>query len=216
MSQYIAYAPYVIWFSDPAEYAAAVASSGGNGYLHGPFAASVAFGITWPLVGGGVITGIKGIYGALPYGIPASPGPGYEVSHPNASGAFLKSDIDEVLVPGQGTNPPSGLTDPGPDMLLKWLGNIVFVNAQLGGSSPPPTAEIPKRRFICGCGEMVASGVEGTVGATTAVNSGSREASRTMEGMGLAIRGTNGCGFFERTVDEFYTPLSTKISWERF
>lgn len=55
MSQYTAYANYVIYFSDPTEYAAALALCGGNGFGHCPYTAASTFGIPWPLPGGGAL-----------------------------------------------------------------------------------------------------------------------------------------------------------------
>ena len=45
MSQYTAYANYVIYFSDPTEYAAALALCGGNGFGHCPYTAASTFGM---------------------------------------------------------------------------------------------------------------------------------------------------------------------------
>ena len=207
---YISYAMYVIWFSDLAEYNAAVVTAGGNGYGHCPLAAAVEFGVTWPLVGGGPISGTKGIYGSLPYGIPASPGPGFEISHPNHAGTFLRSDLDNVIVPGQTMNPPSGLTAPGEDMNLIWWGNIVYAPNEVVGV--PPTTPIPQRRWITGfenAGSYSDAFISYNIG-------GGRVGSRTLEGNGYVIRGNSTPGSGEMNTNRFRPGLTPRTSWERF
>jgi hypothetical protein len=208
---YTAYVNYIIWFADLAEYNAAVVTAGGNGYGHCPLAAATEFGIAWPLVGGGPLTGTKGIYGTMPYGIPASPGPGIEIQHPNASSAFLKSDLDSVIVPGQGAVPPSGLITPGEDMNLVWWGNITYSPNEVAGA--PPITPMPQRRWITGFGHLNTDHELGT-GFTA---SGGRASSRTMDGLGLSIVGANQAAFggMTRSVDTYRPGLTPKTSWER-
>lgn len=200
---YIAYANYVIWFSDPVEYAAAIVTCGGTGFAFCPKTAATTFGITWPLVTG-PLTGTKGIYGYYPYGIPASPGVGVEVSHPLPSGIFLKSDVDVVAVPGQGGS--SNV------MHLTWWGNLLLIKNNVLGA--PPTTAIPQRRWIHGF-ETGGTYDEGNIqGPNT---TGSREASRTLDGLGHSIRGQLNTGTpIKHFVDESRTGLTPKTSWERF
>jgi hypothetical protein len=207
---YTAYANYVIWFSDQIEYNAAIALAGGNGFGHCPLTAASTFGITWPLVGGGPITGTKGIYGSMPYGIPAVPGLGYEISHPQPSGYYLKSDVDFVDVPGQVGNPPQA---GGQTLHLVWWGVILFQSNDVAGV--PPTVPIPQRRWITGF-ETSGNFEEGAY-TTGLSQAGSRVASRTGEGMGIAIRGSNiSLAYQDRYTDQFRTGLTPKTSWERF
>lgn len=204
---YTSYANYVIWFTDLAEYNAAVALAGGNGWGHCPENAANTFGITWPLVGGGPMSGTKGIYGSLPYGIPG-PG-GFEVGHPQPSGFYLESEVDYVDVPGQVGNPPQA---GGQTMHLVWWGNIVYTVAEVGGA--PPTVPIPQRRWI---GGFETSGYfeEGNQGyANSQVVS--RVGSRTQEGMGAPLRGGINGGAQFRLVAENRPGLTPKTSWERF
>lgn len=204
---YTAYANYVIYFSDAAEYAAAIALCGGNGYGHCPKTAATQFGIAWPLVTSPLQT--KGMYGSIPYGIPASPGVGIEVGHPNPSGIFLTSDVDSVIVPGQ-TGIPA--ITPGPDMQLVWWGVLIKINAQAGGSIAPPTTPIPQRRWIGGYefGGILEEG------GSAQDYTGDRTSSRTKDGRGLAIRGTNSSRQWQRPVNEFIPGFTTRTSWERF
>ena len=206
---YTSYAMYVIWFADQAEYNAAVAFCGGNGFGHCPFTAAQQFGITWPLVGGGPMTGTKGIYGSLPYGIPSAPGPGIEIGHPAPSGVYLKSDVDSVDVPGQVGNPPQA---GGQTMHLVWWGSLVYSPNEVAGA--PPTVPIPQRRWI---GGFESSGYfeEGNQGyINTQVVS--RIASRTGDGMGQPTRGGINGGAQLRLVAENRPGLTPKTSWERF
>lgn len=200
---YTAYVNYIIYFTSAAEYAAAVAYCGGTGYGHCPRTAALRFGIPWPLVGGGILQS-KGIIGYLPYGIPASPGVGVEIGHPEPSGVFLKSDTDSFIVPGQFGN-PAGVV--GQDMTLVWWGQIMKVNI------PVTTTPIPERRFIGGLelGDNSAEGGGGLIG-----DEGSRKASRTLDGNGLIIRGTNHSPVWLRQQDEFVTGLTKRETWERF
>lgn len=204
---YTSYANYVIWFTDQAEYNAAVALAGGNGWGHCPFNAATTFGITWPLVGGGPITGTKGIYGSLPYGIPG-PG-GFEVSHPAPSGVFLLSEVDSVDVPGQVGNPPQA---GGQTMHLVWWGNIVYSPTEVAGA--PPTVSIPQRRWISGF--EATSNFDTGAYVAAATQAASRCSSRTGEGSGYALRGNNAIQYQDRYTDQFRAGLTPKTSWERF
>ena len=206
MAQYTAYANYVIYFSDPAEYAAAVAFCGGVGYGHCPRAAATQFGLTYPPP---TTIGTKGMYGLAPYGIPVF-APGYNIPHPLPSGVFLMANVDSVLVPGQLPSPP--YSPAGPDMLLVWWGVIVQINDVAGGTTPPQTS-IPRRRFIGGS-EPSGANEEGGAGGNN--DAGCRDSSRTINGKGLPIRGTNGIVFWTRQQDEFIAGLLPKTTWERF
>jgi hypothetical protein len=200
---YTAYANYVIYFSNPAEYAAAVALCGGNGYGHCPMSAATQFGIAWPLVTSPLQT--KGMYGYAPYGIPASPGVGIEVNHPEPSGVYLTSDVDSVIVPGQVGHPT---TVAGPDMQLVWWGVIVQVNAYAGGT--PSATPIPPRKFI---GGFELTGISGEGGSNNDTI-GSKLSSRTGDGLGYPIRGSNVPSYTVKALNEF--AVLTNSSWERF
>lgn len=195
---------YVIWFADVAEYNAAVALAGGNGYGHCPFTAATTFGIPWPLVGGPLYAGTKGIYynSGPPYA-------GLQINHPNPSGIIMDETIDVVVVPGQLGNPASqGM---GQTCNFTWWGNIVFQSQEVSGA--PPTTPIPQRRWIGGS-EVHSTLSEGGSGGNA--QSGSRSASRTIDGWGLPIRGSQILTVWLHTVDEFVAGLLPKTSWERF
>lgn len=208
---YTAYVNYVIWFSDQIEYNAAIAATGGNGYGHCPFLASATFTIPWPPAGGGPVIGTKGIYGLMPYGIPG-PG-GVEVYNPQASGKFLESEVDFVIVPGQPSNPAGSS---GQDLKLTWWGAIVFASTNVtpsgGGPPGPATTPIPQRRWIGGW-ESGGSGSEGLLGYSAG---NAKVASRTVDGHGYLIRGTAASGKGEHFVAEYIAGYEPKTSWERF
>src|SRR5262245_44201377 len=203
MSQYVAYANYVIYFSDPNDYAFAVLAAGGNQWLHSPQNAAATFGLTYPVPGGAL--GTKGMYilgqGTSQWDI--NP-PGSIVFHPASSGIRLSPAVDSVLIPGQASPPVSSI--PGPDMLLTWCGNIVRVGGTSAGTSPPATA-IPQRRFIGGV-EIMPRG-EGGQGILSV---GCRDSSRTIDGVGYCLRGPNSSGVWNRLINEFrsITDITTR------
>ena len=202
MASYTAHANYVIWFSDLAEYNAAVALAGGIGFGHCPFTAATTFGITWPLVGGGPITGTKGIY----YSNPVY-NPGSEIYHPGPTGIFYDDTVDYIDVPGQAGNPPQAV---GPDLHLVWWGCIIYAGQDVVGT--PPVTPIPKRRWIHGW-EYTGANYEGD---GPRGNAGSREASRSQDGMGWSYRGNNAAETITQFNNQFVPGFSSKTSWERF
>lgn len=209
---YTHYANYVIWFSDPVEYAAAQASCGGNGYLHCPHTAALEFGIPWPLVGGPTYQGTKGIY-TVSYSIGEDPGD--ELRHPLVSGVNLSSYEDSVSIPGQYPNPaPGPHPDRGDAGLTVWLGNIVFVGSS---TTAPLTTSIPARRWITSFDIPNIYSGEGATATTGSLNS-CREASRTVGGKGYAIRGANTAGttYLRKRIDCMGSIVNPKTSWERF
>src|SRR5438876_3871280 len=173
--QYKAYANYQIYFANQDEYNLAIAASGGNGFGHCPATAATKFGITpFPPVFD-TLNLSKGIVSPF-YSLSE---PGTEINHPNPSGVNLSPSVDSVIVPGQTGVPAWGSA--GPDMNLVWWGNIVKINGSAGEN---PSGLIPQRRWICG--------FEFGLGTEVSVSSNvSRESSRTIEGMGLSVRGDN-------------------------
>ena len=207
---YTAYAYYVIWFSNLTEYNAAIALYGGNGFGACPVTAAATFGITWPLTGEGPMTATKGMYGTLPWGIPASPGAGLEIGHPLASGVFIKSDVDSVIVPGQNGNPAQ---TPGQDMNLVWWGNILYAPNQVS-PGVAPTTNIPERRWIQG---FENSNNQNSETITTGTRDGvSRVGSRTVDGSGYVLRGTSAPQTAFKLTDSWRVGLAPVTSWERF
>lgn len=206
---YTAYANYIIWFADPAEHAAAVAANG-QGYGHCPFAASSTFGLPWPPVGGGnMYTGTKGMY-TLSYSIGLDPGP--EIFHPTASGLFFSSFVDFLDVPGQPSNPAGSV---GADLHLVWWGYLILAPTENPITTVPPVTPIPPRRWLSSWDVLNNLQGEGQSSSGNLVSS--REASRTMDGKGYAIRGGNaGAGTYGLKVTTLMGGIAPKSSWERF
>jgi hypothetical protein len=205
MAQYIAYANFVVYFSNDADYNFAIGIAGSNSALMSPATAAATFGFVDGVNfnTGGPLDPIKGMYGFFPYGIPSTP-PGVEVNHPAPSGVFLTWDVDSVLVPGQvGTFGPAG-----PDMLLKWSMNIVKVaNSDPGAEDVAP---IPRRRWICGF-----EGRETGEGGQGGANNKSRDCSRTLDGVGIGMRNSGNYNF-DKSLDEYGAVITPTKSWERF
>jgi hypothetical protein len=191
MAQYTAYANYVIYFRDQTEYTNAVALVGGNQYQHSPAAAAALFGLAYPPAGGAL--GDRGMY-TVSYSLSD---PGSEIGHPNPSGIFLGGSVDSVVVPAQFG---------GADLLLIWEGIIQRVGGG-GGAAPAPPTNISQRRWIAGFE------FGGSAELTSLVNL-SRDASRVVDGLGLAVR-RNTAGF-TRAVNTFSAGFTTRTSWERF
>ncbi len=193
------YVYYSIWFADKTEYNAAVALVGGNLINTCPFNAATIFGITWPLVGGGPITGTKGMLNA---------GSWINIGFPSPSGVDLLNTINSVVVPGQVGNLP-GIWPKGPDCLFIWTGVINYSANEVAGA--PPVTPIPQRRWIAG---FEHTGADHELG-TGYANFGGRVGSRTMDGFGLTISGNNTSGSWSHSVDTYRPGLTPKKSWER-
>lgn len=214
MAEYIAYADYVIAFRDEADYNAAKAAVGGPIVYKNPHFMADYFGITWP-VGGSIDTASKFMYVPSGAGNYSLSEPGTQVNHPLASGVFLSPSVDYVIVPGQAGNPAS-IWPAGPDMKLIWSGTLVLWAAGAGevGSGGPPAsnpqiAPIPQRRFGSGFDLLE------TLAAPYASAGLSRSASRTSDGLGIALR--HDTGFIWTQLLAAYNPGFTSYdSWERF
>lgn len=201
MAFYTAYATYVVWFADAAEYAFAVATAGGTNFIETcPDNAAALFGIT--VLPGQPGTDLRGIYHIVP---PITS----NIGHPLPSGISLLTSQDSVLVPGQPGNPPS-IWPAGPDLLLKWSGFITRVG---GGNPAEPELEtpIPQRRWIGGDFTPNAEYMGGAPTSNTA-----RIGSRTVGGFGYVIRGANTGNVMNVNIDTVVPGLQPSISWDRF
>lgn len=199
---YTCYADYVIYFTNEDEYNFAVAYCGGRSFEGSPDSAGALFGFAVPTPGG-VNANTKGVYGFYPYIVGH---PAVEVQHPNPSGIFLDGATDFVTVPGQAGNPPSAYST-GDTMILRWRGTI-----QRNSGGILPFTPQPQRRWISGI-ELPPLG-EGGTGGNTGISC--RDSSRTLEGMGLAIRGQNFPGSITHQTNQYIVPAGANKSWERF
>jgi len=201
MAQYTAYAMYTICFIHQTEYAAAVALAGGNGYQHCPVTAANTFGIVYPGIGGPITT--NGIYFTPPLV------PGSEIGHPKPSGIILDDTVDSMLIPGQ-TGIPLNMWPKGPDMNLVWWGNIILITTEIV-EGVPQTTPIPPRRWVMGFDISGALAEGGSRDRT-----GSRIASRTTDGKGMQIRGTDTDSAQLIALNKFIPGYTSRSSWERF
>lgn len=196
MAQYEAFANYVVFFRDDADYNFAISVAGGNNLKIAPVDAANLFGITYPTVGE-MDNLDKGIYFLGSYT------PGTQINNPNPSGVFLNDTILSVVVPGQVGN-PLATWPKGPDLLLTWVANIV----KSGGKTQASPPAIAQRRWLMGW--EVSSG-EGILTINTV-----RDASRIIDGHGMACRNNSGATVQETRFVNAYRALSTATSWERF
>lgn len=193
MAQYTAYAPYVVYFRDEAELNSATSLVNGNGLLKNPSYVANLFGLPYPPPGG--VLGDRGMY-TLSYDLAS---PGSEIGHPLPSGVRLNPLTDFTIIPGQFG---------GPDLKLVWSCSMVRV----GGDSEDSSVfvEIPIRRF--GGGFEVADGENGLMPSGSGI---SRDASRTSEGLGWALRNNINMAW-TRALNSYDSTIMSNKSWERF
>ena len=133
-----------------------------------------------------------GMYGTAPFflGLPV---PGAPINNPNPTGLTMDGNVSSVTIPGTGG---------GPATILNWVATFVFIDQVLF------QAPIPLRRFIAGF-ESVG---DSSTGAPA--NGYSRDSSRTMDGVGLALRENINFNYLQ-SVTQYVTPSNPSLSWER-
>src|SRR5678816_1602343 len=208
------YMTFCITFRDRAEFDLAVAVCGGGPTcVITPQAAGILFGLgpnvaSWPT--GDVSTVSKFGWFTFPWGV------GQELRFPGPSGVFTTENQLSYNVPCQPGTPASIWPCPGDgshDAIFTWALSINFEGSFSTGPTPPPAANpIPQRRWIGGA--ELTNQLEGGSGSNNA--SYTRDASRTIEGIGYALRGANTTGLWNKTVAQYRTGLTSHTSWERF
>lgn len=198
---YTAYATYVAYFSDPAEFAFARGMiPEDNSLAICPVDAAAIFGITWPPPGGPL--GTKGFYFLYPHNW------GQNILHPGPSGIILDPAILSFFVPGQ-TMPGFPRGD---DMNLSWSLTVVR-GANYTDADPADFAPIPPRRWAYGGEGFGQMEWHGTISAEYRA----RDASRVVDGFGIKQRGTGaGTILTSLLVNSEGADIPTKKSWERF
>lgn len=196
------YMDYAIIFQDPGEYALAVAQAGGNLIKLAPRDAATLFGIPFPYPSGNLATIPRAITFFFPFT------PGAEFRFPGATGIFVDDTILTKVIPGQAGNPASAWPA-GPDGIMTWSGNIITNKGAATSAEPVPVA-ISDRRWIMGA-ELTRN--EG--GAVQNIGF-SRDYSRTVDGIGWGIRGTNITGANNHSVTQFRPAYTPRNSWDRF
>lgn len=201
------YAPYVIFFHDRAQYEFAIAAVGGdadNGALYNrcPVAAANAFGITYPFATGNMDLIPNGVYYVPPFV------PGFNLNSFAPPNVILQDNVDWFDVPGYPGS--AGRSGTGAGRRIAWSGSLVYMAKAAPNDVATPTP-IPQRRWFGGM-EVAFKGE----GATTATNGRRcRDASRTIDGFGYALRG-NDTNVWKRLTNEYQVGFTTLKSWERF
>lgn len=182
------YVTYVAVIRNEVEYQFAIDYMGGigNSFLINPTDAATILGITFPY--SGAVDNVNYI----------------DVTQGSIFFPELLVTEDSHFVAGTASNPAS--IAPIVDRLYVWAGAIIFSPPSSVDAAPPT---ISRRRWIGGL-EMCPT----AEGGQNIVDVGSRDSSRTLEGLGFPIRGGNNTAVWNHLVNE-YRVLTTKTSWER-
>ncbi len=198
------YMNYTIFFQDPTEYAFALGVAGSALIEVTPRDAATMFGIPFPYPSGDISAIPKGLIFYTPFTV------GEEFMFPGATGQFVDDTVLDTLVAGQAGNPAS-VWPAGPDCHFIWSANLIL-SSGAGAATTPPGNVMSERRWIDGF-EWNANAEGG--GSSNTAGLATRDASRTIDGCGFAIRGTNS-SLNNHTTAEYRTGLLPATSWERF
>lgn len=185
------YATYIIYLTDPVEVATLQAQ-----YPNG-------------------ITGISPEAAAVIYNAPMggqTPGGGWVppgVMLPAVSAITYDSSVATGTLPDTAYQDAWGNNYPA--VSYSWVGYFLAADGAAGDLAVPPPVPISQRRWIMGF-ELPYGGEGSTGNATLLV---SRDASRTVDGLGLALRSTVS-SLVTRTLVEYDASIDTNASWERF
>lgn len=200
MASVVEYAIYIIYFRDLGEYESAV---GVYGYEFDfcPQIAAATFGLTFPPAGGG-LDPVKGLYYVAPFT------DGEEIRWPEPTGVFMDASINVMTAPGQTGNPNA--FPAGPDLELRWMGVLTRAGGAVG-TPASVAAEIPQRRWVTGWSVNPSGESVNPLFSARC----SRDASRTVDGFGFAMRNLAPTNVASRDLDEYRTGLTSATSWER-
>ncbi len=197
----INYVNYVIYFTDISEYNFAVAVAGGNVIAMTPVDAISTFGLS---------TGVGHHSGYYEF-FPLAALPGFPLDMTEVFGThippniyFLDASILSFTIPSSAF---SGYISTQPNQTFIWSGSISFLGT--ASQSTDVTAPVPLRRWIMGFENP------GGEGVATVVTNITRDASRTLDGLGFALRNNTNTNI-SRTLAQYRTGLVTNSSWERF
>jgi hypothetical protein len=200
------YMNYTVYLTNDADYNAAMLVSGGSALINkSPRGLAGLLGISYPYPSGDLTTIDK----TITFQYPFVPGLEYLQSPGGSTGVFVDDTVDYQIVP-QNPGSPSLTWPPGSDIKYIWSGNIIKANGG-AGSNPVSLNAIPQRRWIGG-GEWV---VEGEGGSGNQRITDIRDASRTIDGRGLALRGDSSAPW-NRFTNTYRPALTPATSWERF
>lgn len=205
-----AYMPYMVFFQDQAQYDFAVSLGPGLTLQIAPDTIAAMFGFgPFPAYPSGDVSLIS-----VGISFTSVWNPGAQLLFPGPTGVFLNAVDLSYFVPAQAGNPASiWPANPDHDTTFIWEAYFILSRGAGVSSSPPPAPNnFPQRRWIGGA-EMSLF----TEGASVvSAQAFTRDASRTVDGVGYAIRGTQVAGLWTRQVAQFRTGLTTHTSWERF
>jgi len=200
------YMTYVIFFHNQDEYNFAVAAVGGTPASGGilnrcPVMAHNAFGIPYPFPTGDMDTIDKGVYYIPPYV------PGTQINPFPPPYITLTDNLDWFDIPGMSSSQSWGR---GEDVRMHWAGSIVYMKGATP-NDPLNITPIPQRRWLAGL-ELAPPNEDAALSIT---NVGCRDSSRTIDGLGMANRGTLASTWTKllATLNPGYT---SNRSWERF
>jgi len=190
---------YVIYFTSSVAYNAAldliedrITTNPNQAFLSPGDAASIfnfVDGVNYNIPGN-LLNSTAGMYGTAPYFL-GLPSPGNEIDDPDPSGVFMDGNVKSVSLPFPFIFHHDGR------LTLTWCATFVLI-AQFSLQCP-----IPLRRWAVG---FEYPGAEG--GSPSGVQY-SRDASRTMDGIGWALRGSINVNFLQPL------PTPANHSWER-
>lgn len=209
------YMQYMVVISDAAVYALALTMTNSIGLLAlPPRSAASALGIPFPYPTGNTSILPAYIVFFSPYD------PGANIGFPNPSGVLVDDTILTMpIVSNQGGVPASiWPVDHNKDGIFTWSG-VIMQSAGAGSSVSPPVpslSNIPQRLGIGGR-EMVGSdSIQLEGGTWTLPSLTSRDASRTLDGFGMMIRGSNNTISWSRTPNAFRALTAQDKLWDRF
>lgn len=198
------YMNYTIFFQDPTEYNFAIGVAGSTLIQIAPRDAATMFGIPFPYPSGDISAIPKGILFYPPFS------PGSQFLFPGPTGQFVDDTVLDTLVAGQ-AGVPASVWPAGPDCHFIWSANLML-SSGAGAATTPPANVMSERRWIDGF-EWNANAEGG--GSSNTAGQATRDASRTIDGCGFAIRGTTS-SLNNHTTAEYRTGLTPATSWERF
>jgi hypothetical protein len=203
---------YTVWFSDKAEYDDAMklikANSGGlqdetGALLCAPKYLIDRYAIPYPTPDGGPSENPKGFEFTKPY-VPGEELIQWGYRHTGVILTITSAFYTQSAING---DPRFALFQPD-TVNWVWAANLKL-NQEAGAANSPSATAMAQRRWIGGRELM-----RQLEGGSPDNLSPSRDASRTIDGFGFALRGTSITNW-SRNVNQYRTGFVTKVSWER-
>jgi hypothetical protein len=209
---YIWYVNYVVWFTDAEAYGFAVGVMGGNSFQKNPEFVSGTLNV--PIYDGPSPPGSQGWNEGFHKGMFIVSYPGFniagggiDVGNPGQQ-VLLNPFVDSVHVPCFDSNGDGAAEWVNRDVY--WAGSIVLMTPAPAVPQPDTDAVIPQRRWITGFESEFGSEGPGNGGLVI-----TRDASRTVNGLGATVRRSTNKSFSRNTA-QYLTGITPDSSWERF